>query len=284
MIENKLSAVLVVKDEERVIERCLESLRDAVDEVILVHDGVCKDATLKIAKRVIKPSKLKIYERCAWNNAEPHRQFGLLKARFRWIMYIDSDEVLSDKLIKDLRKILDRADYEGYNQVNVKWSHKNWNMDDKLSVYNFKCFLHKRDFSYHTGIPHHPYWTGGRVLNLDDYILEHWSMPDGWNREYLDRKIFRRALAEGRYRVWIKNARLNRWFYLAYGTSFAFAEALYFLFARRLIFHPKSWSGIPLGMFYWILVYWYVFRIKSGKLSLGDHKPGTCRLEYCSYG
>lgn len=47
----KISACLVVRNEEKVIERCLNSLKGAVDEILIVHDGECGDNTLKIAKK-----------------------------------------------------------------------------------------------------------------------------------------------------------------------------------------------------------------------------------------
>lgn len=47
--EHSISACLVVRNEEAVIERCLESLAGVVDEIVLVHDGECEDRTLEIA-------------------------------------------------------------------------------------------------------------------------------------------------------------------------------------------------------------------------------------------
>jgi Glycosyltransferases involved in cell wall biogenesis len=50
-MRNKISACIVVYNEEKVIKRCLDSIKNVVDEIILVHDGPCKDRTLEIAKR-----------------------------------------------------------------------------------------------------------------------------------------------------------------------------------------------------------------------------------------
>ena len=50
----KISANVVVYNEERNIKRCLDSVRDAVDEIILVNSGPCTDRTLEIAKRYTK--------------------------------------------------------------------------------------------------------------------------------------------------------------------------------------------------------------------------------------
>ena len=48
---NKISAFIVAYHEENLIERCLRSLVDVVDEIIVVHDGPCLDKTIKIAQK-----------------------------------------------------------------------------------------------------------------------------------------------------------------------------------------------------------------------------------------
>ncbi|MEK7296417.1 MAG: glycosyltransferase, partial [Planctomycetota bacterium] len=45
---NKLSACLIVKNEESVLPRCLESIRTFVDEIIIVDTG-SNDHTIEIA-------------------------------------------------------------------------------------------------------------------------------------------------------------------------------------------------------------------------------------------
>ena len=45
--KNTISACLVVHNEEKLIGRCLESIKNLVDEIIVVHDGPCQDKTLR---------------------------------------------------------------------------------------------------------------------------------------------------------------------------------------------------------------------------------------------
>ena len=57
MMANKpatISACLVVYNEEKSIQCCLESLRPVVNEIIIVHDGECNDKTLEIARKFTK--------------------------------------------------------------------------------------------------------------------------------------------------------------------------------------------------------------------------------------
>ena len=50
---NKISACLVVRNEEKIIKKCLDSIKDVVDEIIIVHDGEYNDKTLKICKIIL---------------------------------------------------------------------------------------------------------------------------------------------------------------------------------------------------------------------------------------
>ena len=43
-----VSACLVVRNEGKMIDRCLRSLAAVADEIVLVHDGECEDDTLEI--------------------------------------------------------------------------------------------------------------------------------------------------------------------------------------------------------------------------------------------
>jgi tetratricopeptide (TPR) repeat protein len=84
-----VSAALIVRDEERVLEDCLASIEHVVDEIVLVDTG-SRDRSREIAAehgaRVIDH---------AWSGdfAEA-RNVSLDAARGDWILYIDADERL----------------------------------------------------------------------------------------------------------------------------------------------------------------------------------------------
>lgn len=99
-----LSAALIVRDEERVLGACLESIADVVDEVVLVDTGSV-DGTREIAAahgaRVIRHD---------WSGdfAEA-RNVGLDAARGEWILYIDADERLLGAERERVRALLQGA-------------------------------------------------------------------------------------------------------------------------------------------------------------------------------
>jgi tetratricopeptide (TPR) repeat protein len=82
-----LSAALIVRDESRFIEGCLESLVGRVDEIVLVDTG-SRDDTVEKARRF--PVALYHFAWC--DDFAAARNFALEKATQDWILYIDADE------------------------------------------------------------------------------------------------------------------------------------------------------------------------------------------------
>lgn len=90
---NLLSACMMVKNEEKNIERCLRSIKKLVDEIVVVDTG-STDNTVKIAKRF----GARVYHHEWQNDFSLHRNQSIGYARGTWVMIIDADEefALSD--------------------------------------------------------------------------------------------------------------------------------------------------------------------------------------------
>lgn len=91
----KITAVVLTKNEEKNIERCLKSL-DFCDEVIVVDD-YSTDGTLK------KIKKHKIFQRKLNNDFASQRNFGLSKANNDWVLFVDADEEVGEELKNEIR-------------------------------------------------------------------------------------------------------------------------------------------------------------------------------------
>lgn len=96
----KISAVVLTKNEEKNIEKCLKSL-DFCEEILIIDDH-STDKTLE----VIKNYKVKIFKRKLHRNFAEQRNFGLGKASNEWVLFIDADEEIS----KDLRNEISNLD------------------------------------------------------------------------------------------------------------------------------------------------------------------------------
>ncbi|MCK4669642.1 MAG: glycosyltransferase [Nanoarchaeota archaeon] len=186
----KISACLAVYHEEKFIRNSIESFKDVVDEIILVHDGKCQDNTLNIAREY----GAKIYERERIGNAEPHRGFSFAAATGDWILQIDPDEHLSPELRANLRKMADNK--EGIVGYGCKWDtycYKGKHLyEPKL------CFFRKDELKPFLGIPHEGVKLNGKVLNVD-YELVHIQPQDCFTWKYMTRKIKTWSDAHSKY-------------------------------------------------------------------------------------
>lgn len=87
----KISAVLIVKNEEAMLGRCLESVKDA-DEIIVCDTG-STDKTIEIAKKYTD----KVYTDFTWcDDFSAARNHAKAKATGDWILSIDADEFCHD--------------------------------------------------------------------------------------------------------------------------------------------------------------------------------------------
>lgn len=101
----KISTVILTKNNEKTLEKAINSVEFA-DEIIIIDD-YSSDNTLKIAKKY----KTKIFKRKLNNNFAAQRNFALSKTKNNWVLFLDSDEYLSEKLIKAINS----ANFGKYN-------------------------------------------------------------------------------------------------------------------------------------------------------------------------
>lgn len=94
----KISAIVIARNEEARIVKCLSSLA-WVDEVVVVDNGSI-DNTREIAKQhgatVISAGDVRDFAKL--------RNLGREKAHGEWLFYIDVDEIVSDELVKEIEE------------------------------------------------------------------------------------------------------------------------------------------------------------------------------------
>lgn len=104
-----LSVCMIVKNEEKVLERCLECVKKIADEIIVVDTG-SSDKTVKIAKKYTK--NVFFY---AWNNNfSDARNFSFSKATSDYVMWIDADDVITKENIKKILNLKNRLYADTY--------------------------------------------------------------------------------------------------------------------------------------------------------------------------
>lgn len=103
----ELSLCMIVRDEEAQLSRCLESVRNAVDEMIIVDTG-SRDKTKEIARMF----GAKVYDLVWQDDFSAARNLSFSYATKPFILWLDADDVLlpdeAEKLVK-LKEELDEC-------------------------------------------------------------------------------------------------------------------------------------------------------------------------------
>lgn len=132
----KLSVVIITFNEEKNIERCLNSISDIADEIIIL-DSLSTDNT----KEICKNHNVKFYEQNFIGHIEQKNAAVKLSSN-DYVLSLDADEVISEELKKSIKKIKNNciADAYSFNRLNNycgKWiKHSGWYPDKKIRLWN----------------------------------------------------------------------------------------------------------------------------------------------------
>ncbi len=94
---------MIVKNEEESLERCLSSVKDIVDQIVIVDTG-SEDKTIEIAERM----GAEVYKIDWRENFSEARNFSLSKVTSDWILYLDADEYLDPRSKPELTNFVQK--------------------------------------------------------------------------------------------------------------------------------------------------------------------------------
>lgn len=141
----KISACYIVKNEEKNLPVSVESLKDAVDEIIVVDTG-STDNTVKIAEHC--GAKVFRFEWC--NDFSAPRNFAIEQAKGDWIIFLDADEsfINPEQVRRTLEELIaEEPGADGimvvrYNQIQDEAA------DDMISDWCCRIFRKTKDLRY----------------------------------------------------------------------------------------------------------------------------------------
>ena len=160
---NKLSAVIITLNEERNIGRCLESLVDVADEVVVV-DACSTDGTHAICERYGVR-----FDSHAWEGYIASKNYANTLASNDLILSIDADEALAPELAASIRQLkaqeVTGKAFSMNRRMNYcgQWiRHGGWYPDTKIRIFDRRMVQ----------------WTGKKVH-------ETLALPEGTRIEHL---------------------------------------------------------------------------------------------------
>lgn len=133
----EISAVVITLDEEKNIERCLDSLSLVADEIIVV-DSFSTDRTVELCSRY---NKIRIIKN-RFEGYIQQKNFAISQTKYPVVLSLDADESLSEELAESILKVKNDWEYDGYicsriNNYCGKWiKYTSWYPDKKLRLWD----------------------------------------------------------------------------------------------------------------------------------------------------
>ena len=134
----KISAVIICFNEEDKIERCILSLKEVSDEIIVV-DSFSTDKTKEICNEL----NVNFFTNKFKGHIE-QKNYALSLTNNNYVISLDADEALDKLAISSILKIKESWTYDAYiiNRLNNfcgKWiRHGSWYPDKKIRIWNKK--------------------------------------------------------------------------------------------------------------------------------------------------
>lgn len=132
----KVSVVVITFNEEHNIRRCLESVKEIADEVVVV-DSLSTDNTVEICEQL----GAKVFSQKFLGHVE-QKNFAITKATYPHILSLDADEALDSTLLNSIKVVKDNWAHNGYTMNRLtnycgKWiHHSGWYPDRKLRLWD----------------------------------------------------------------------------------------------------------------------------------------------------
>lgn len=176
----KLSSIIIAKNEENNISRCIQSQLGVVDDIVVLIDSRTKDNTFEIASSFPNVNA----EVIEWKGFGTTKNFALSKTKHDWVLWIDADEQITYELYEELKLFMEnKPEYNSYKISRRafflgKWiKHSGWYpsrvvrlFDKKFTRFNEKtvheslelqgkCGILKNDLNHYTDPTIEHYFT-----------------------------------------------------------------------------------------------------------------------------
>ncbi|MBW2981264.1 tetratricopeptide repeat protein [Candidatus Woesearchaeota archaeon] len=109
---HSISLCMITKNEERFLKQCLDSIKDIVDEIIIVDTG-STDKTKEVAAKFTN----KIYDFKWCNDFSAARNESLKYAKGDWILVLDADETIAERDHSKIKKAINFTEIVGFSLI-----------------------------------------------------------------------------------------------------------------------------------------------------------------------
>lgn len=248
----KLSVVIIAFNEENNIQRCLESVQDIADEIVVADSG-----SVDKTKLVCSQFGAKIYNH-SFQSYGLQKEFATGKASNDHILSLDADEALDKTLVGSIGRVKMQweKDCYAFNRITNfcgKWIlHGEWYPDKVLRLFDrtkaqWAGNVHEKVIAYN---PHNTGFLKGELLHYSYRSMDHFRQKTERYAAMGAVELFNKNLHPGFYHFYIKPAYrflnafvLQRGFldgYAGYDIARMTANRLYLKFDKLKRMHEQK--------------------------------------------
>ncbi|MGL5149929.1 MAG: glycosyltransferase family 2 protein [Clostridium sp.] len=175
-----LSLCVITRNNETTIERCLQSTKSIVSEIIIVDTG-STDKTLEICKKF----NAKIYEFPWDNDFSKPKNLAISKATMDFILFLDSDEYLSKDAPLRIKNNINALDYKAYSLLIYSFK-ENGSCTHPLT----RLFINDKGIYFEHRVHEQIDWSFTRKYpDITDYIYTDITIyHDGYNNKLFNQE------------------------------------------------------------------------------------------------
>ncbi len=175
-----LSLCMIVKNEEKLLPVCLNSVKDLVNEIVIVDTG-STDRTLEIAGSY----DARVFSFNWVDDFSAARNESIKHAEGEWILYLDADERISPENARKIREVIKNPEIDAVNLVE-SIAQTNGNLIKKFKSDYTRLFRRTGTLGF-TGRVHEQILpsiikNGGKVIKTDIEI-EHFGFSDSGEKK-----------------------------------------------------------------------------------------------------
>jgi len=171
---NTLSVAMIVKNESEVLDRCLTSISDLYDELIIVDTG-STDSTIEIAKK----HNAQIYSFEWIDDFSAARNFSFSKCTQTCIMWLDADDIIKPKDYQLIKEYLNRDDWDAL-LCRYVYSHDS-NDNPELTLKRHRLVKNNMSVMWHDEVHEYMTFNLPRVLHTEIEV-HHYRTNNGFIR------------------------------------------------------------------------------------------------------
>ncbi|MBI4170700.1 MAG: glycosyltransferase family 2 protein [Candidatus Aenigmarchaeota archaeon] len=176
-----LSVILLTHNTGEIIKDVVRQLDKAADEIIVVDD-LSEDNTTELVRKTTK--KAKIIRHKLTNHGE-QRNIGYARATGEWLAWADDDEVWSDELVEEVKKVkeLDGYGYDGFELL-FRTPVLGGVIEDEWHLRLFRKGKGKNTPSFHTTVE---MTAGSKISKIKRGHVLHlkWEGAEAWLKKHI---------------------------------------------------------------------------------------------------